>query len=108
MGKEKYLPTKEEVEISRIRVPRAPEVLGVVEQMVGGDRMQVKCDDGKTRICRIPGKLRKRVWIRPGDLVLIEPWSVQGDIRGDVVFRYTSTQANWIKRKGFVKTIEFE
>ncbi len=101
-------PTLEEIEISRIRVPRAPQVLGVVEQMVGGDKMRVKCDDGHERICRIPGKLRKRVWINVGDLVLIEPWIVQTNERGDVAFRYTSTQANWLKRKGFVKSIQIE
>lgn len=106
MGFDKNQPTQEEVEISRIRTPRAPEVLGVVEQMVGGDRMKVNCDDGNQRICRIPGKMRKRIWIRTGNLVLVEPWSVQGHERGDIVFVYTSTQANWLKRKGFIKNIE--
>lgn len=96
-----------EEEISRIRTPRELEVLGVVESMLGGDRLRVKCDDGNTRICRIPGRLRKKVWIRTGDLVLISPWGSQTNERGDVVFRYTATQANWLKRKGFVKfTIE--
>ena len=96
-----------EEEISRIRMPRSPEVLGVVESMLGGDRLRVKCDDGNTRICRIPGRLRKKVWIRTGDLVLIEPWGAQSNERGDVGFRYTATQANWLRRKGFVKlTIE--
>jgi len=103
VGKNKYEPTQEELEISRIRIPRNQEVLGIVELLVGGDKMRVVCDDGNTRICRIPGKLRKRVWIKAGDLVLIEPWKVQTDIRGDIIFRYTSTQANWLKRKGFVK-----
>jgi translation initiation factor 1A len=106
MGKDKNLPTKEEMEISRIRVPRSPEVLGIVIQMVGGDRMQVRCDDGNERICRIPGKLRKRVWIKPGDMVLVEPWSIQGNERGDIKFRYTSTQANWLRRKGLVKNLD--
>lgn len=108
MGKNKFQPTREELELARIRVPRSGEVLGVVEELVGGDKMRIKCDDGNTRLGRIPGKLRKRVWIRQGDLVLIEPWSVQSHERGDIVFRYTSTQANWLKRKGFVKTIETE
>lgn len=107
MGKDKFQPTQEELEISRIRIPRLPEVLGLVEALVGGDKMKVKCDDGNERLCRIPGKLRKRVWIRAGDLVLVKPWSVQGHERGDIVFRYTQTQASWIKRKGYVKTIEF-
>ena len=97
-----------EEEITRIRIPRGREVLGLVEMMVGGDKLRVKCDDGNNRICRIPGRMRKRVWIRVGDLVLIEPWDAQSEERGDVVFRYTSTQANWLRRKGFVKTANIE
>lgn len=108
MGKDKYQPTQEELEISRIRTPRSSEVLGFVEEMVGGDRLRVKCDDGNGRICRIPGKLRKRVWIRVGDLVLVEPWVVQTNERGNIAFVYTRTQANWIKKRGFLKTISTE
>lgn len=107
MAKEQQ-PTREEIELSRIRIPRQPEVLGIVEQMLGGDKLKVKCDDGNERICRIPGKFRKRIWIKAGDLVLVGPWKVQAHERGDIIFRYTSTQANWLKRKGFVKSISFE
>jgi translation initiation factor 1A len=108
MGKKKFRQSKEEVEIARIRTPKEGELLGVAEMMLGAGRIKVKCDDGNTRICRIPGKLRKRVWIKTGDLVLIRPWSVQSGERGDIVFRYTHTQANWLKRKGFVKIISIE
>lgn len=101
-------PTQEELEISKLRMPRQGEVLGIVEMMLGGDKFKVKCDDGNIRICRIPGKMRKRVWIKAGDLILVEPWSVQSSERGDVVFRYTATQANWLHRKGYVKTISME
>jgi len=106
MAKEKL--TQEEIEIRKIMIPKEGEVLGVIEQMVGGDRIRVKCDDGNTRVCRIPGRLRKRVWLNEGDLVLVAPWKVQADERGDVVFKYTSTQASWLKRKGYVKTISIE
>ncbi|MCS7105923.1 MAG: translation initiation factor eIF-1A [Candidatus Aenigmarchaeota archaeon] len=108
MGKKKYQPTPEELEVARIRIPREGEVLGVVEAMLGADKVRAKCDDGNTRICRIPGRLRKRVWIKVGDLILIQPWNVQSNERGDIIFRYTPTQANWLKRKGFVKTISIE
>jgi len=106
MGKDKFQPTQEEVEISRIRLPRAPEVLGTVTMMVGGDKMKVQCEDGRERLCRIPGKMRKRMWVRMNDLVLVEPWSVQGDERGDLAFKYTPTQANWLRRKGYAKSAE--
>lgn len=108
MGKKKYQLTQEELEVARIKIPRAGEVLGVVEMMLGADKVRANCDDGKTRICRIPGRLRKKSWIRVGDLILIQPWKVQSDKRGDIIFRYTPTQANWLKRKGYVKTISFE
>lgn len=96
-------PTQEEVEISKIRMPRNSEVLGIVEMMLGGDKLRVKCSDGNTRICRIPGKLRKRVWIRLRDLILVEPWTTQPNERADVVFKYTPTQANWLRRKNLIK-----
>jgi translation initiation factor 1A len=105
MGKKKFEPTPEEVEVARIRTPRSGEVLGVVEMMLGADKMRARCEDGNTRICRIPGRMRKRVWIKMGDLILIEPWKIQTNERGDVAFRYTSTQANWLRRKGFVKDL---
>jgi translation initiation factor 1A len=97
----------EEEEISRIRIPKQGEVLATVELMLGSDKMRVRCDDGKERIARIPGKLRKRVWIKVGDLILLQPWKVMTDRRGDVVWRYTKTQANWLQRKGYLKNISF-
>jgi translation initiation factor 1A len=107
MVKEREM-TQEEIEIARIRLPKEGEVLGIVEQMLGGDKMKVNCDDGNVRIVRIPGKLRKRVWIKPGHLILVQPWKIQSDKRGDVIFRYTPTQANWLKRKGYLKNISIE
>jgi translation initiation factor 1A len=95
--------SREQMEVARIRMPRKGEVLGIIEQMLGADRLRVRCEDGHTRICRIPGRLRKRVWMHPGDLVLVKPWIVQTDVRADIAYRYTSTQANWLKRKGHVK-----
>lgn len=105
MGKKRFELSQEEIEVSRIRVPHEGETLGVVEVMLGADKIRVKCDDGNTRICRIPGRMRKKVWIKTNDLVLIQPWNVQAHERGDVIFRYTSTQANYLRRKGFVKSI---
>jgi len=98
-------PTPEQIEISRIRLPRQGEVLGIVEMMLGGDKLRVQCDDGNVRICRIPGRMRKRVWIHPNDLILVQPWSAQTNERGDAVFKYTRTQAGWLKRKGFAKNL---
>ncbi|MEM2674282.1 MAG: translation initiation factor eIF-1A [Candidatus Hadarchaeales archaeon] len=84
--------------MERLRLPKEGEVLGVVEQMVGFDRVTVRCRDGHVRICRIPGRLKKRVWMKEGDVVLVEPWLVQGNERGDLVNVYTKTEVEDLKR----------
>lgn len=86
----------------RIRTPRGKEVLGIVEALMGANRLRVRCQDNKIRTCRIPGRLRKRMWIREGDAVLIEPWDIQGDTKGDIVLSYNPTQASWLRRKGIL------
>ena len=89
--------------VERVRLPRGKEVLGVLEQRLGGSRILIKCFDGKTRNCRVPGRLKRRLWLREGDIVLVEPWEYQSDEKGDVIFKYTNTAAAWLKRKGFIK-----
>ena len=56
----------------RVRLPREGEILGVVIGNVGGGRLQVQCKDGKERLCRIPGKIRRNIWVRQGDVVLLK------------------------------------
>ena len=89
----------------RIKVPRENQVLGLIEQRLGGSRMRVKCLDGKIRICRIPGRLKRKLWIREGDLLLIEPWEFDKE-KGDVIFKYQPNQVDWLKRKGYLKELE--
>lgn len=92
-------------EITRVRTPRGKEVLGIVEQRVGANRMIVKCLDGKERNCRIPGSLRRSLWIRPGDVVIVEPWEFQGNDKGDILYKYTPAAIEWLKRNGILKDI---
>jgi translation initiation factor 1A len=93
-------------EIRRTPVPREGQVLGICVQRVGGSRMIVKCLDGKTRNCRIPGRLKRRLWVRQGDILLIEPWELGGDEKGDVVYKYRPHQADVLRKKGLLKTLE--
>ncbi len=97
------MPAPEQPEEVRLRMPRPGEIMGIVTEMKGGSRMIVQCEDGKERLCRIPGSIRRRVWVRVGDYVLITPWPVEGDTRGDIAYRYTALQAEHLKRKGVIK-----
>ncbi len=100
-------PITEQEEIARTRLPKKGEVFAVVIEMLGAGKMRGQCEDGFTRICRVRGKIKKRVWIRTGDLILVEPWKVQSNERADIIWKYTPTQANWLKRKGYAKNLNF-
>jgi len=97
-----------QLEIRRTPIPKGKQTLGVCEQRLGGSRMKVKCMDAKTRVCRIPGRLKRRLWVREGNVLLIEPWEFGGDERGDVLFKYKPVQADFLKKKGLLKLDEFE
>lgn len=83
-------------------MPKNNEVFGVVEQLLGGSRMIVKCKDDNVRMCRIPGKIRRRIWIKEGDIVVVKPWSVQENKKGDIVWRYTRPQVNRLMNQGVI------
>ncbi len=87
----------------RVRLPRGKEVIGEIVELLGASRFRVSCQDGNIRMCRMPGRFRRRMRIRVGDLVLIEPWDIEFKEKGDVVWIYTRTQASWLRRKGRVK-----
>lgn len=93
-------------ELIRVRTPKGRETLGILQQRLGASRMRVACLDGKSRICRIPGRLKRRMWLREGDIILVEPWELGGDEKGDIVFKYTQSQIEWLKKKGFLKDLD--
>ncbi|HLD87030.1 MAG TPA: translation initiation factor eIF-1A [Candidatus Nanoarchaeia archaeon] len=97
---------KEQEEITRIKLPRGQEVFGILEQRLGGSRMRVRCLDAKTRICRIPGRLKRKLWVRDNDIVIVEPWEFGGEEKGDLIYKYTPTQVGYLRRKGFLKKLE--
>ena len=99
MGKKKVIT---EEELSEMVLPAANDVLGVAVKLLGFDRVLVKCQDGHERLCRIRGKMKRRVWIREGDIVLVSPWDFQSDKRGDIFWRYKRSQAELLRRKGYL------
>ncbi len=99
MGKKKVL---SEEEIKDMVLPVANDVLGIAVKLLGFDRVLVKCQDAHERLCRIRGKVKRRVWIREGDVVLVSPWDFQSDKRGDIIWRYTRSQAELLRKNGYL------
>tara|TARA_R100000908_G_scaffold36489_1_gene16740 strand:- start:425 stop:754 length:330 start_codon:yes stop_codon:yes gene_type:complete len=84
------------------KLPYGDMQFAVVREMSGGSRMSALCEDSKNRMVRIPGKLKRRMWCRVNDLILIKPWPVQGDIKADLVYRYLPAERKWLYRRNMV------
>lgn len=89
----------------RARMPREGQVIGIIAQRLGGNRMEVRCTDGKTRNCRVPGRFKRSMWLRPNDIVMVEPWP-DDDAKGDVVYKYSSSQINQLRKKGMLNNLK--
>tara|TARA_Y100000310_G_C20661224_1_gene804904 strand:+ start:1038 stop:1412 length:375 start_codon:yes stop_codon:yes gene_type:complete len=91
----------------RVRMPKGREVIGVILQRFGGNRMEVNCTDGKTRNCRVPGRYKRRLWLRPRDVVLVVPWE-DNDAKGDLIFKYHGSAISRLRKKGILDSIKDE
>ncbi len=91
-------------EVTRVRTPRKDkhEILATVTSLLGANRVMLQCMDGVTRMGRIPGSKKKKMWVREDDIVIASPWEFQ-DSKADVIWKYTRPQIEWLERKGYIK-----
>lgn len=85
-----------------LRMPSEDEVFAVVTDMLGANRVRVRCADGEERTARIPGRMQKRVWIRQDDVVLVEPWEWQ-DEKADITWRFDKQDAEQLREEGHIE-----
>ena len=104
-GKGKRRGAQEPPVVNRVKFPnkKLGEMFGRVVGILGNDRMEVFCEDGKHRIGRIRGKIKKRVWIRIADLVIVNPWEWEtqtDDKMGkcEITWRYMKHEISWLER----------
>ncbi len=90
----------------RVKMPdrRINEMFALAKQLLGGRRVTVLCEDGEERMARIPGKMRRRQYVRENDLIIVWPWDFQPS-KADVKHRYTKTQAMYLSRKGLLNEV---
>lgn len=81
-------------------MPKEGEVVGLVVQAAGASNFRVRCADHFERMCSIPGRLRRRFWIKENDIVIVKPWSVQTNEKGDIVWRYSIGDRDRLKDRG--------
>jgi translation initiation factor 1A len=92
---------KQEETVHELKLPTENESIGFVMQSVGASNFRVMCSDKLQRMCSIPGRLRRRFWIKEGDLVIVKPWVVQGDERADIIWRFSLGDRERLKARGY-------
>ncbi|KAG0247874.1 Translation initiation factor 1A [Mortierella polycephala] len=70
-----------------------------VLKMLGNGRVEAQCFDGEKRLAHIRGKMRKKVWINQGDIILISLRDFQDD-KADVILKYNTEEARNLKAYG--------
>jgi len=100
-NKNKNNSTGTEQVIERVRLPRPDqkEILAIVEQRLGGSRMTVRCFDGVRRIARIPGRLKRSLWVRENNIVIVVPWEFSNE-KCDIIYKYNRNQVEYLRKKG--------
>ena len=98
MGKRKVL---NEAHLKELVLPQQGELLGRVQKISGGNQVLVQCTDGMVRLCRIRGKMKRRMWIRERDIVLVSPWDFDNK-RADIIWRYIKDHSEWLENNGYM------
>lgn len=92
-------------ESTRVRFPKKDEFIGIVEKRLGGSRMYVRSVDGKEIMARVPGRVKKFLWIREGDIVLLQPWELDKD-KADLIYKYKPNEVKNLEKKGLLGDLE--
>lgn len=62
-----------------------------VRENNGGGHFRILCDDNTERMGVLRGSMRKRVWVRRGDIVLVTLREYE-DSKADIVHKYNSSE----------------
>ncbi len=94
-----------EKDFSKTVLPKENQFLGIVEKRLGGGRMRVKTIDGRELLARVPGRVKKYLWVRENDIVLLEPWEYDKS-KADLLYKYKSNEVKYLEKKGY--NVDFE
>jgi len=99
--KKKKLSDLQNADQAKVRYPKGEEFIGVVEKRLGGSRMNVRSVDGKDIMARVPGRVKKFLWIREGDIVLLTPWEFDKS-KADLIYKYKPNERKAFEKKGML------
>lgn len=71
----------------------------IVNKMLGGTNVRVTLSDSTTVVAHIRGSFKKKIWIVPGDLVLVGLRDYQ-EGKVDIIYKYTVDEQKMLKSYG--------
>ncbi len=90
---------------TKVRFPKGDQFIGLVEKRLGGSRMNIRSVKGEDILARVPGRAKKFLWIREGDIVLLEPWELDKD-KADLIYKYKPNEIKILEKKGLLGNFE--
>jgi len=90
---------------TKVRFPKGDEYLGLVEKRLGGSRMNVRSAKGEDILARVPGRVKKYLWIREGDIVLLSPWELDKG-KADLIYKYKPNEVKVLEKKGVLSNFQ--
>ena len=70
---------------------------GQILRLLGDSRLEIQCIDGVKRMGHIRGKMRKKVWMTAGDIVLVALREYEKD-KCDIILKYTQEEIMKLKQ----------
>ncbi|MFT4243975.1 MAG: translation initiation factor eIF-1A [Candidatus Woesearchaeota archaeon] len=90
---------------SKARKPKNEEFIGIVEKRLGGSRMMIRGMSGQETMARVPGRMKKFLWIREGDVVLLQPWEIEKD-KSDLIYKYKPNEIRQLQKEGLLDVFD--
>ena len=70
-----------------------------VTKLLGNCRVEGNCFDNKIRICNIRGTMRKKVWIKANDIVIVSLREFE-DNKADIIYLYQQKEVKKLIKMG--------
>ena len=80
------------------------QLYGKVLKLLGDSRCTILCDDGKERLCTVRGKMKKKVWIKLNDLILVSLRDFEPD-KGDIIHKYNDSESKKLEKMGVLNKL---
>ena len=90
---------KKTFEVRELIIKGEMEEYAQVLKIMGDGRFECQCCDGVKRKAHVRGKMRKKIWIVNGDVVLVSLREFEND-KCDIVAKYTEEEVKKLKKAG--------